>query len=280
MTKTIITKYAIICDLDGCISDDSWRLDKIDESIPVGDSRRFEKYHSFIWKDRPISFGIDCLISTFIAQSSVSAGLPVTVHFCTARPERYRAMTLDWLCKHIGYKPVLLTMQLHMRQSEGVPTVELKRSMLTAIRTALGFHVVRAFDDREDVVNMYIEEGVQGIVLCASSGKEAPLPRILDSSPESEANSTANLDQGDAADGCGASIIRDPAHEVVAMLFAGSGCISNVSAQNLAALQILTEVSHCLIKFAASDMKDCQPIRHAMTALATLDIVINNYKEA
>jgi hypothetical protein len=145
-----MNKIAIF-DLDNCISDDHWRMDRIDMRDPNPESR-YHEYHSLSPFDK---FGEK---NRFLVHRHFEQGHEIIV--LTARPVSLYYSTAYWLAQNGVHFSALIM------RPEGVHTrsVELKETMVKgAIMT--GFSVdrmVAAYDDRQDVVDMYKEKfGIQ-----------------------------------------------------------------------------------------------------------------------
>lgn len=142
-----------IFDLDGCLFDDEHRLPLIDMSLE-GDAR-YEKYHAGQHVDLVLEDGDD-LIKKAAAQNLMAV-------FLTARPIKHQTQTLNKLNRHFGQ---LLggRILLYMRPDGDVrSSVEFKRSVVREIIARAKDEcreVIVAFDDRQDVVDMYLSEGV------------------------------------------------------------------------------------------------------------------------
>jgi uncharacterized HAD superfamily protein len=129
----------IIVDLDNCISDDQWRLQTIKWHLNDFGAR-YKDYHELIPYDEFKNWHlVSCLSSERII-------------FNTARPERYRRQTMEWLARHaIEFEG------LYMRPYSdiNVSTVEVKESNLLLICKYTNGDIVVAYDDRQDVIAMY-----------------------------------------------------------------------------------------------------------------------------
>ena len=133
-------KY-IILDLDGCISDDRRRLHLIDHNEPDM-TKRYEKYHSVCDSDPPINRHLfDSLDDS------------TTAVIFTARPQKYADQTIDWLEK-TGIKFEILCMR---KDGDHRPSTIIKNEFLSFIQRN---NIIRAFDDKEDVVAMYRNNGI------------------------------------------------------------------------------------------------------------------------
>lgn len=145
-----------IWDLDNCLSDDAARLRLINWAAPEPEAR-YAPYHAHCGTD-PVGN-----LNVFHAVSQL--GRPV---FFTARPERYRLPTTAWVrCELDIEQPVIL-----MRANgDHRCSVDVKRDMLrqyAAMVTPDRGHpslCAGAFDDREDIVDMYRDAGVNAALL-------------------------------------------------------------------------------------------------------------------
>jgi hypothetical protein len=139
----------VIFDLDGCVSDDAWRLPKIG---PEGSENRYDEYHSLLSEDEPLPIGKDIL------KAHINNGDFIV--FCTARPgfSGTAEKTKNWLYEHFGL--LYGKYKLLMRPVEDNSTSpELKKRMVAAMIAALhpGYKVTAAYDDRIDVLGAYLE---------------------------------------------------------------------------------------------------------------------------
>lgn len=126
-----------IFDLDNCISADAWRTHHINYALPAED--RWDKYHSLCDLDPPAN-------KTLV---KCAAG-PV---FFTARPEWVREKTVAWISNHFGINDPLVFMRA---ESDHRSSPELKLSMLHELLTNHDCdEIVVAYDDRQDVIDMY-----------------------------------------------------------------------------------------------------------------------------
>lgn len=129
----------VILDLDGTISNDSRRLPLIDHSAPDP----WRNYHEHCHEDPLIN---EHLLDTQHA-----------IAIFTARPKYTMDQTRSWLAKN-GVR----FSWLYMRE-EGclLPSKVLKKKFLDHLRIAHGVRdVVAAYDDREDVCQMFAREGI------------------------------------------------------------------------------------------------------------------------
>lgn len=139
----------ILCDIDNCISDDSWRYPMIRHDLPNGRAR-YDAYHCAAGADSPANLDL--------------VRVPwARVYFLTGMPEEYRHVRERWLWRHrIRYERIL-----YRGTDHAIGSVELKRAMVRQLR-AEGLpleHCIAAYDDRPAVVAMYVEEGLPGFHL-------------------------------------------------------------------------------------------------------------------
>ena len=142
----------IIVDLDNCIADDGWRIPRIEwhKENPL---ERYHDYHSLSAFDR--------LVNEDIVQRP---GQEVIIF--TARPVLYRRITEEWLSRNsVVHKHLVMRNNGDHRSS-----VELKRQMLHWLPENYGVmwkDIAGAFDDRQDVVDMYRRYGIDAHVRAA-----------------------------------------------------------------------------------------------------------------
>jgi hypothetical protein len=149
----------IIVDLDNCISDDGWRIHLIDFSEQDFD-KRHEKYHEKCHQD--------ALRNAHLVRETDD------ILIFTSRPEKYRRLTEEWLAMNkIYYK------QLVMRpQGNHDSSVALKEEML--VTSPYFTRIVQAFDDRKDIVEMYINAGIDAAVVQINDNDyQMGVPEIL-----------------------------------------------------------------------------------------------------
>lgn len=141
--------YAIF-DLDNTIADDAWRIKNIDWSK----DHPFERYHAYHTLSAFDRLGNKHLLDALTSDTQI-------VVF-TARPEFYSAVTLEWLeRKNVNYEVLLMR-----PNDDHAPSLELKKRQLYKFleNWAVEPSDVRvAYDDREDVVQMYREHNITAI---------------------------------------------------------------------------------------------------------------------
>ncbi|TXH50797.1 MAG: hypothetical protein E6Q97_19690, partial [Desulfurellales bacterium] len=135
----------IILDLDNCIADDQWRIPRINwqHKDPM---RRYHDYHSLSGFDRA-------------GNKDLFHKTKHDIIILTARPVHYAPITMEWLNRqHI--KPFALIMR---NNDDHSPSVDLKRKQMGWLTHLYGVDVkdiVCAYDDRMDVVEMYLNHGI------------------------------------------------------------------------------------------------------------------------
>jgi hypothetical protein len=139
-------KY-VIFDLDNCLSDDGWRIEKIDWT-KANPAERYAPYHAGCSSDTARNVGV---FNTY-AQT-------YKVLFFTARPESVREATRQWIEHELGVNCPSISMR---GNNDHRPSVDLKRHMLQEFVAMGGAKedIFIAFDDHEGVLKMYEEEGV------------------------------------------------------------------------------------------------------------------------
>ena len=145
-----------IWDLDNCLSDDRGRIRLIDWSQDNPDLR-YNPYHAGCANDRCHNLDVFTTISQLAR--------PV---FFTSRPEAVRAETTRWIrCELDLQQPIII-----MRpEKDHTPSLALKTEMLaqyidTMLKSSNGMQpCFAAFDDREDIVDMYRWHGIDAAIL-------------------------------------------------------------------------------------------------------------------
>lgn len=134
----------IILDLDGTISDDHWRRNRVDHSLPDP----YKPYNDLMEHDTLINRHLfeDC-------------GHDIAIF--TARPENYRMRTMNWLMQH--FVPINF---LFMRPVyDKSPSPVLKLNFLHLLKEIARRDVVAAYDDREDVVKALASAGIPATLI-------------------------------------------------------------------------------------------------------------------
>lgn len=131
---------SIILDIDNCISNDAWRIPRIRWDLEDVEAR-YNDYHSLSPWDSPGNFDL---------WQSHNHGIIIM----TGRPERFRAITEEWLKRaNVPYEMLLMR-----GDDEYGPSVGIKEQMihtLVALGHNIPYDIVMAFDDHPDIVAMY-----------------------------------------------------------------------------------------------------------------------------
>jgi hypothetical protein len=137
-------KPAAIIDLDNCVSNDQWRLNKIQLHHPKPNDRYWE-YHEHCHLDPHGNRHV-------ISQLRYSYRLLVF----TSRPEIVRDKTERWLDENdIPYD------LLFMRPDDNhMSSVDMKRLMLSWVPEGQ-YNIEHAIDDRHDILDMYRSQGIR-----------------------------------------------------------------------------------------------------------------------
>lgn len=145
----------VIFDIDNCISDDSHRIPLIDWTPGISPDERYKAYHANAHTDQP--HNSNALINWLRTQG-------VQVVFMTARPDSIRLATEGWLFRCFRVSGSRLMMR---EVGDHSPSANLKSAMLRTLQASLlpGDAILHAYDDRQDVVNMYNLHGVEASVL-------------------------------------------------------------------------------------------------------------------
>lgn len=134
---------AAIIDLDNCISGDQWRL-KFIEPYHEKPNDRYWAYHNRCDEDSSCNLDLVRYLTS-----------KYRLLVFTSRPETVRFKTENWLLKHSIHHDLM-----YMRPNTDHSTsVDLKRQMLSWLPAAYDVQV--AIDDRQDVLDMYRQQGIQ-----------------------------------------------------------------------------------------------------------------------
>ena len=135
----------VLLDLDNTISNDGWRLDRIE----WGEPDMFKRYHNY----HSLS-SFDALANPHIVNVAGT-----TQFILTSRPKHYEAATREWLRRNgVEFSILMMRPEGNLQSS-----VELKSSFLTVALELFGVHGndTIAYDDREDVIAMYRKNGLR-----------------------------------------------------------------------------------------------------------------------
>ena len=77
---------------------------------------------------------------------------------CTAKPIKYRTIIYNWLKKELGWEPAFIFMRGESEMNLSSP--KLKNKVLSYIIKDLKYKIIIAIDDRKDVCDMNINQGI------------------------------------------------------------------------------------------------------------------------
>ena len=141
-----------ILDLDNCISDDEWRIPFINWS-EKNPTERYKAYHS--------GCGLDEFKNQHLVNEREDGDL---ILIFTARPESVLKQTMEWLKRNVP-----ATFMLCMRNdNDNSSSVEVKRKFLLEFKEfapTIFENIKVAYDDKEDVVQMYRSFGIEAHVV-------------------------------------------------------------------------------------------------------------------
>lgn len=145
----------VVFDLDGTLSDDSWRSHLVEATIDAEGNplrRDWDKYHSESKHDMPI----DAMVATYKAYMEHGFGIIIL----TGRPNKFRQQTIEWLREHRIYYHMLL-----MRpDNDYTPSGKLKVRMLRDFGLTPK-RVMLVFDNDERVVNELYDMGYTALLV-------------------------------------------------------------------------------------------------------------------
>ena len=126
-----------IFDLDGCMADDLDRLHFLTHQEPD-----WEAYFNACWGDKPVL----PVLAIYHALGSYCSRVVFT-----GRPERTRALTVNWMSRHDIDRPLDLYMR---RNDDDRDNPVVKEGMLRDLRSR-GYIPIMAFDDIQAIAEMY-----------------------------------------------------------------------------------------------------------------------------
>jgi len=151
-------KNVVMFDLDGCLSNDEWRLKRIPEN-PTQQAD-WDHYHEDCDRDEPLEQGAAVL------RSHLDAGSVVL--FTTTRPHTMGDKTSAWIQKHFKINPSDHFSILMRQHGDTRSSVDLKREFAKFVlgnATADGTSIIAAYDNIPEIVDMYREFGINACVL-------------------------------------------------------------------------------------------------------------------
>ena len=140
-------KGIVLCDIDGTIADLTHRL-----KYARGEEKNWDTFFSKLYGDTPRTEIIDQVNEMHLQGYDIV--------FVTARPEQYRAFTLDWMKTKakIPFTPYTMVMR---RSHDKRQDMDVKRGIYDLYFKK--YNVVKVFDDRPSVIRMWKEEGLEVI---------------------------------------------------------------------------------------------------------------------
>jgi len=154
------SRRIVIFDLDGCLTKDQWRR----ATIPEGarQPKEFELYHSMCDRDEPNQNAIDRL------ESHIQNGDMIAI--ATARPSLpdVGQKTVEWIKSHTSLKDPNSFILMMRNPNDDRSAVDVKREMAGYIKhyaDKMALQIAVAYDDRDDVKQMWLSEGIPAAVL-------------------------------------------------------------------------------------------------------------------
>ena len=149
-------RNVVVCDLDGCLSDDRWRRHWLPAVGAADDD--YDAYHEHHLADKPVPGVADELMRDLRGSSTGTSTQENYLLIVTARPEKYRRTTQQWVRDELpGVKFTVL-----MRPPECTFHSPALKQWLIAQWLSQHSHradgwtrVIAAYDDRQDVLDAY-----------------------------------------------------------------------------------------------------------------------------
>lgn len=166
-----MNKKIIICDLDNCVSDNSWR----ERCLPYNWAKNqneddFDAYNANAKFDRPCNL--------WILEKYKPTDFDYA--FFTSRPQKLYSSTLAWIKVHLGFTPTWLFMR---PKKFNFNEAKLKKMWALQFAEIFGKENIEClFDDNPKVCNYYAEifgENKVKNVYCQYFSEQAAPPPIL-----------------------------------------------------------------------------------------------------
>lgn len=139
----------VIFDLDGCLSDDRWRLELLPPQPHIGKPpEAFNEYNRRCAMDEPLAAGMELL-------DGVAQDVDVVVWFITARPVAYRERTWEWLHKHFTFANTPVLSMRAPGDLRSSPELKVEKVAHLFNEAPANAKIIAAFDDRDDVLAEY-----------------------------------------------------------------------------------------------------------------------------
>lgn len=134
---------AIIFDIDGTLADIEHR-----RHFVRGNQKNWPAFEEGIAYDTPMQHVIDVLLA-------MKAAGKYTILIASGRGEQSREVTENWLRKYVGdYEKLYMRAEGDYRRDDIV-----KKEILDQMRSE-GYEIVMTFDDRNQVVDMWRDNGI------------------------------------------------------------------------------------------------------------------------
>lgn len=170
-------KKRVIFDLDNCISNDWWRVSMIRWNTSV-EHGRYSHYHMQAPNDKPCNVDV--------VEHHLASGHELI--FLTARPRMHYVATCEWLAKHFELDDKSTYTLLMREDHDHRHSVQVKEDMLYTLEhfNIPLSSIVAAYDDRQDIVDMYVRRGIAGATRLAIHSLDAfnPPPPPPPTTPE------------------------------------------------------------------------------------------------
>jgi hypothetical protein len=157
-TRRVLNDNVVMFDLDGCVSNDSWRRGRIPEGASKFED--YQHYHDGCGDDPLIDHGARLLEKHIVDGDFIT--------FTTARPFNVAEKTAKWISNHFKIAPVHDFMILMRQDNDGRSAVDIKREFVNHMRAferETGKKVIAAYDDRIDIIDMYREAGLNAAIV-------------------------------------------------------------------------------------------------------------------
>lgn len=133
----------VVCDIDGTVSDPTHRLE-----YARGPKKDWGTFFSLMYMDLPRKEVFQQVINTAEAEGAY-------IVYVSARPEKYRQITEDWLRKHNMHAHIHLFMRKDGdKREDTLVKGDIYKNYLSKC------NVVEVFDDRPSVIRMWREKGL------------------------------------------------------------------------------------------------------------------------
>jgi hypothetical protein len=149
----------VICDLDGCISDDRWRRHLL-PSPPDGHApEKYDEYHSLAFRDQCVADVVSDVMYDIHDTYDHTGHQKALLLVVTARPDRhnFRRETMDWLNSvfpGVAYE-LLMRPSNSCESSRTLKRTTVEQYFMSVSDQNHWQRVVSAYDDRQDVLDSY-----------------------------------------------------------------------------------------------------------------------------